>query len=333
MRKEWVIAAIAATLAIAALYTPLAARYRSQMKELPPGIRRRECRLVRIWLMGEPGEMEGWLKKQAAAYEKQAGDVRIYLRRADAGELDGETEPPDGIVFTPGSLWGREEALLPLTGNDAIAPEILRAVKWRGEVRALPLCLAGYAWVEAEAGGPFQAAAGMPLLLAASMAPKTAALGELVEPGEQSRLYEAFCNKQCGQTVLTLNQLKALAKRVESKGEPAYTANVFPLAATDRYWLVGVGKGENRDDALAFGEWLLEAGPQQALEAAGLFSVNPAVDLYGSEDGLWDEQEAAFLKTPVLPNAFALEPGKLEALGHSAFQLGENPAALLEPLR
>ena len=302
MRRKLLLPCLALTAAIIALYPLLSHFYFSQQAALPPGIRPRETKLLRIWLLGDMLGAESYLKQQAAAYEKAHPGRRLYLRSARLSELeDPAALLPDGVIFSPGALPQPEKVLKPLAGSWSVPDRLLMAGKWRTEQYALPFLLAGYALAEQAAGEGYEAAAGVPALLAL---PEKAASAEL----SQSKVYENFAAGRSRRAVLTLKQVRTLNAR-----DYAFTARALPYGFTDLCLAAGAA-GENAEEMLAFLQFLLTAPAQEALRDYGFFTVLPTLTLYDNTMPLMAQAEAVFQKAAALPSLFAFDPARARAM-------------------
>ena len=321
MRKRLLWPCLLLTAAALALYPILSHFYFEQQKALPPGISRRETRLLRIWLLGDLQGAEGFLKKQAAAFEKQRPDCRIYLRSAQPSELQApQTHLPDGVVFAPGCLANPEALLTPLAGDWPIPDRLLLCGKWQAKQYALPLLLGGYALARQTQGEGFEAAPGVPLLLAA---PEKASS----DAPTQSKVYENFAAGRVERAILTLRQVRSLNAR-----EYPFTAQALAWGFTD-LGLAGGVMGPKGLDALAFIQFLLSDESQQGLAAYGLFSVNPALTLYDESTPLMAQAESVFQSHSALPSFFAFDQEKARALSLGLHEQGMGPDAAFERLQ
>ncbi|MBQ8536812.1 MAG: hypothetical protein IJ461_05340, partial [Clostridia bacterium] len=230
MRKWLLVPCLILTAAAIGLYPLLSHFYFTQQAAPPPGIRPKENRLVRIWLIGDCVGADGYLKKQAAAYEKAHTGVRLYLRAAQASELaDPQAVLPDGVIFAPGAIPEPERLLTPLAGAWPMADSLLMAGKWQGEQYALPLLLGGYALAASDQGeSSLQCAPGIPLLLAGALGLPADGLPATFAQVSQPQVYQDFTARRCRQAVLTLRQIRSFQALVEKGKGFAYTALAFP---------------------------------------------------------------------------------------------------------
>lgn len=321
MRQRLLWPCLFLTLAAVAVLPILSRFYYSQQSALPPGIQPRETTLMRIWLVGDMMGADSFLKKQAAAYEKRHPARRLYLRTARPQELaDPDALLPDGIIFAPGTLSQPENLLKPLTGAWPVPDRLLMAGKWQGETYALPLLLGGYALGENPKGEGFEAAAGIPLMLASDQPVTETSL-------PQQKVYENFAAGRSRQAVLTLRQVRSLIAK-----DHAFRGTALPYGFTD-LCLAGGVMGENAAGALAFFQYLLTPEAQQALREYGLFSVDASLTLYDESTPLMAQAEAIFQRESALPSLFAFDPDTARALSLSVHHQRENPKAAFERLQ
>lgn len=362
MKKRWLILPCLLLTALAlGLYPLLSRSFFDQQQAPPPGVHARENRLLRIWLVGDVTGADGYLRQQAAAFEKAHGDIRVYLRTALADELAApEAVLPDGVIFGPGAIPAPESLLVPLTGDWAISQALLRSGAWQGQQYALPLLLGGYALVTDQpafdapslmnsatpartqgkrrisATYSLQCAPGAPLLLAATLMPQPVAQAGLPEDFaqlSQGRVYQDFTSRRCHGAVLTLRQLRAFQALASAGKGFSFSVRAFPSGFTDLCLAGGVVSGGSRQDALAFLQYLLAPSAQQALGDYGLFSVDGSLSLYTAETPLLDQAELMFSQGAALPNLFAFDPAQMDALGRSAFYQGTDLQAILSQIQ
>ncbi len=78
----------------------------------------REVRLLTVWLIGDDADCAAPLSRLMTIFERERGDVRVRLRRADASELLAETAVrPDAVLLCTYALDAPEACLLPLCGE------------------------------------------------------------------------------------------------------------------------------------------------------------------------------------------------------------------------
>ncbi len=210
--------------------------------------------ILRIWNAdGEP-VVQAWLRGQAKAYEKAAGQ-RVYLRAApDGGD---QNLLPDALVFPEGDhlLALRGYALILRDENPAVTPAPTGALFFRPSIPPEP----------AETPAPF---------------PKESELGAILCP-------EPLMNALPG----TVRSDRPAADFMQGK---AHAALLTPGQAAGlntgyRAFAVPDGKGflpvrgrAYTEAGEAFLHWLQNDAAQRALNRAGLFS--PRLRLYGPDD-------------------------------------------------
>ena len=101
----------------------------------------KETRRLIVWWIGpDDTDSARLLSRLLAAFEKETGDVRAYLRRADASELAADTAVlPDAVLFPAYALAGAEERLLALAGDLPVRADALCAGRSAQVQRAAPL--------------------------------------------------------------------------------------------------------------------------------------------------------------------------------------------------
>ena len=134
---------LSALLATAALLCALPGLWRGAMQADPNRMDERlrppRARTLTVWLL--PGNVEDrkLLNEACAAFEKEGGGVRVFLRTVDAQELLApDAVLPDVALLASGSLTEPERALLPLGGEG----EMDASGKSGGVCYAMPLWLA-----------------------------------------------------------------------------------------------------------------------------------------------------------------------------------------------
>lgn len=139
-----VLAFLAVTALLAVIFPWTAERFTRRQEAPPPGVSVPKAQVLTVWLLGDGMNGMGYLKNQAAAFEKENPGMRVYLRMAAAQELTApDAVPPDVVVFRPGDLPSPEGLLCPLPEPD-LMDGALRAGKWREQLYAVPIALSGY---------------------------------------------------------------------------------------------------------------------------------------------------------------------------------------------
>ena len=86
---------------------------------MAPILRPPKLRTITVWVLGSGVEDGKPLKSLCSSFEKAHPGARVFLRRADAGELYGEDAVlPDVLLFETGAIQEPERFLLPLDGLD-----------------------------------------------------------------------------------------------------------------------------------------------------------------------------------------------------------------------
>lgn len=254
------------TTLVALMLSCLLAMLASSLKETPSS-KKNPLRITRVWTVETDPAVSAWLKKRAAAFEKETGS-RIYLRTATQEEMNA-------------ALIGEEHA---------IAPDLMISCT-QGE----PLAYLGYALILRDEKASVITPAPTSALFYRPTAtpgpsptpapsPDISALGGVLVPShlpiqipgaiKSQNAASDFAAQKAPAALLTAGQASAL-----SFGYQAYALSagegVLTIAGE---WLTSHGE--------AFADYLKAEPSQLALKNHGLYSVLPTLSLYGDEDPL-----------------------------------------------
>ena len=137
--------------------------------------------VLRLWLYTDwqtgTGSLATWLNRCTAVFEKRHPGVYIQTRTVSPETLaafaQGEVNPPDLIVFSPGALEGAAH-LFPVEGD--VLPSLTRCGQESGANYAVPIAMGGYAWACRAELSPAKDFASSTLLAPADEAGSCAAL-------------------------------------------------------------------------------------------------------------------------------------------------------------
>lgn len=344
---------LSALLATAALLCALPGLWRGAMRADPNRMDERlrppRARTLTVWLL--PGNVDDrkLLNEACAAFEKEDGGVRVFLRTVDAQELLAPNAVlPDVALLASGSLTEPERAFLPLGGEG----EMDASGKSGGVCYAMPLWLAPNVlsmpaeWLREQptpqadsllgASEPPQAdeitAASLPwrrLLEEKGLAlSKGVAMQQLMFAcpvsirGELVAL--ARTDAADGQAkVCTLSQ--HLARRQAGEAVEAYA--LMPCVS-DRVRYAALCR--DGQDARAFVAFLAGDAMQARTTAYGLLPAQGEAEL---GDALTGALLARYRESMVLPNAFAHTAQEREAICLDAFLRAADPVETLLRLR
>ncbi len=235
-------------------------------------MRDRGVAILRVWV-GPGGEAASpWLRRMAAAYEKQGG-MRVYLRSATAGELqaladgDGAAVAPDLIVSPEG------DALLARVGFALILPQTDAPAQTPAPTSAL---------FAPPSPSPGPAATPEP-------PPSLAALGAIAAPEALSaRMEGTFADGDPAGALIAGRAAAALLTPAQAGALP-FGYRAYGL---ENAWLPIAARALSAagGDLSAF---LQTNTAQQALRDAGLFAAASGLRLYGPQDPLRATIEAA----------------------------------------
>ena len=228
--------------------------------------------VLRVWVGPGAEAAGGWLRRQAAAYEKQGGE-RVYLRSATDGELQALAEE-DGTAVAPDLIVSPEgDALLARVGFALILPQTDAPARTPAPTSAL---------FSPPSPSPGPAATPEPPPALSSLGPIAApeALAVRVEgAAADGDPAGALLAGRAAAALLTPAQAGALPFGYRAYGlENAW----LPIAARA---LSAAGAG--------FSAFLQSDTAQQALRDAGLFAAASGLRLYGPGDPLRAAIEAA----------------------------------------
>lgn len=348
---------LSALLATAALLCAMPGLWRGAMRadsnRMDERLRPPRTRTLTVWLLPGGVDDRKLLNEACAAFEKEAGDVRVFLRTVDAQELmAADAVLPDVALMACGSLTEPERALLPLSVDgemDAsgrsggvwyamplwLAPNVLSLpAEW---LRAQPApqadsLLGAPAPPEEEDGGGELEAAALPwrrLLGEKGLAlPKGVALQQLMFAcpvsirGELAAL--AHTDATEGQArVCTLSQ--HLARKQAGEAVEAYA--LMPCVSDCVRYIALCRDGR---DARAFAAFLAGEAVQARTTAYGLL---PAQGEAEACDALTNTLLARYRESMTLPNAFAHTAQEREAICRDAFLRAADPVETLLRLR
>lgn len=220
--------------------------------------------ILRVWIGADGAAAGPWLRKQAAAYERQGGK-RVYLRTATAAEIQaaevkGAALMPDLIVSAAG------DTLLARQGYALI-------VRQEGTTPSTPAPTSALFYPPAPSPG---------VLPTPAAAPEAEKIGSVVGSRELASRMENLqpCADpaveiragRCSAAMLTATQAGTLPFGYQAYG----LKNAWlPLAAQ--------AMTEDGDEFAAF---LLMDTAQQALRESGLFAASAGLRLYSEQDSL-----------------------------------------------
>ena len=219
--------------------------------------------VVRVWVGEQESAFKGWLKKRAAAYEKETGK-RVYLRTVSGSDLsvleqaDSGAVPPDAAVLpaggTPIALRGYALIVRDETAA-AVTPQATGALFFR----------------PSPTPGPSPAPAAWPDSLGAVLAPEEL-LNALPGTVKSASPAEELAAGKAQSALLTPGQAARLP----------FGYQFYALPGGGGF--VPIGANAYSEAGNAFVQYLLREDSQRALEAHGLFS--PFLRLYGPDDPL-----------------------------------------------
>lgn len=112
--------------------------------------------VLRIWVCASSpfgtGSGLSWLNSRAAAYERSHPGVRIQFTDVPAetaSSFENCEHPPDGLIFTPGTLASADH-LLSLPIPPEIADVFIACGTSDGEFKAVPVAAGAYFWICAD---------------------------------------------------------------------------------------------------------------------------------------------------------------------------------------
>ena len=220
--------------------------------------------LLVIWMQEGENDVAAWLKKAAAAYEKKTGN-RVYLRYASAEEwsLSGE-EKPDALIPA------EEGAVLAYRGRALIVPDETKP--------AATLAPAPSLFIRPTLPPAADLSTPAPL----KTTPERVAVPEgflsIVENSYVSKTpLSDFSSGKADGALLTPLQAQQVKGGYSVQVQPAYFVPVRGMAVTE--------------DGQAFLSFLRSDEMQRALTIQRLFSWNPELFLYGSENELLHQME------------------------------------------
>lgn len=323
-----------------------------------PTLRPQKSRTLTVWLLGGGMGDQNLLSALCSAFEKQQKGVRVFLRGADAAELDSpEAVLPDGILYTTGDVSTPEKTFLPLSGLGGLPEGVLFSGKSNGVQYAAPLwfspnvlSLPAHWLTEKSAPTPdsfFGLAAAAPDGEAQALSPETLPWRRLLQ---ENGLWvqDGVCLPQtlfvCPQSLRS--ELIAAVRPASTPGKEtarAWTLREHGLAVKAGDALVALPlsppvSGEARyfsllrdsEDARALLYFLTgeEAGQaaQNALYLAALPGLSPT-------DAVQAAAQRAFADGCLIVNAFAHAKGELAALCLDGFRRGADPVETLLRLR
>ncbi len=112
-------------------------------QRMAPRLRPQKTRTLTLWLMQDIVGGSKYIDQQIALFEKANPGVRVFLRRADSGDLEAqEAVLPDVLLFGLGAFPEPDKVLRSLAGIEGVSPEALACGKSRGEQYGVPLFLA-----------------------------------------------------------------------------------------------------------------------------------------------------------------------------------------------
>ena len=137
--------------------------------------------VLRLWVYTDwqtgTGSLATWLNRCTSAFEKRHPGVYIQTRAVSQETLaafaQGEINPPDFIVFSPGALESAAH-LFPVEGD--VLPGLARCGQEGGANCAVPIAMGGYAWACRAGLSPAETFAGRTLLAPVDKAGNCAAL-------------------------------------------------------------------------------------------------------------------------------------------------------------
>lgn len=225
-------------------------------------VRDKGVRVTRVWIAPGGEALSFWVRKQAGAYEKQTGN-RVYIRMAPDTEAEAALRG-DREAMTPDLMMqDREGTVMALQGY---------ALFLRDETgeKKTPAPTAALFSPPTPAPAPPASPAPMPdpeslapILIPASWPYETAGGVPCADPRGE------FAGGKGNAAVLTAGQAEELPFAVRAYALSRGFLPLYARAFTER------GEG--------FLSFLLSASCQQALSAAGLYSPEPSLTLYGED--------------------------------------------------
>ena len=345
---------LSALLATAALLCALPGLWRGALQADPNRMDQRlrppRARTLTVWLLPGGVDDRKLLNEACAAFEKEAGGVRVFLRTVDAQELLAPGAVlPDVALMASGSLTEPERALMPLGGDEGtdasgksggvryavplwLAPNVLSLpAEW---LRTQPTpqtdsLLGAPAPPEQESAGEVTSLPWRRLLGEKGLAlPKGVALQQLLfacpasARGELAALARTDADE--GQArVCTLGE--HLARKRAGEAVEAY---VLMPCVSDRVRYAALCRDGR--DARAFVAFLEGEGIQARTTAYGLL---PAQGEAQAADALTAALLARYREGMTLPNAFAHTAQEREAICLDAFLRAADPVETLLRLR
>ena len=219
--------------------------------------------VVRVWVGEQESAFKGWLKKRAAAYEKETGK-RVYLRTVSGSDLSALEQADSGAVAPDAAVLPAGSTPIALRGYALIVRDETAAA-------VTPQATGALFFRPSPTPGPSPAPAAWPDSLGAVLAP-VELLNALPGTVKSASPAEEFAAGRADAALLTPGQAARLP----------FGYRFYALPGGGGF--VPIGANAYSEAGNAFVQYLLREDSQRALEAHGLFS--PFLRLYGPDDPL-----------------------------------------------
>lgn len=363
MRRSGLLGALLATFLLTLMMPGIwRSFFAGDTQRMAESLRPPEMRTLTLWTLGQDSDDQKLLRTLLSLYEKSRPGLRIYLRKADAGELLSESAVlPDGVFYLPGDILLPEECLLPLTLPAAGISESFSAGKSGGILYGVPLWYAPSVlslpaeWLNRESesvgfGGEsyFGKSTPLPRDESASLRAENLPWEQLLNPGQ---LYVSP-----GVCMMQLMHFCPEARRQELAASYPDAFCTAPAAGTARVWSyprhIAAARKESlavipltpgvsdrarffslcreNDDAMDFLSFLDSDPCRAEMEKAGFLPVTSA---HIPQDPFLARYTETNPGAVFFPNAFSHTPEEVQALCLDAFRRCNDPVATLLRLR
>lgn len=220
--------------------------------------------ILRVWIGTEGAAASPWLRKQAAAYERQGGQ-RVYLRTATAAEIQAAEE--NGADLVP-------DLIVSATGSTLLARQgYALIVRREGTVPSTPAPTSALFYPPSPSPGAAPTPAAVP---------EAEAVGPIAGSRELALRMENL--QPCADPAAEIR-----AGRYDAAMLTAAQAGTLPFGyqayGLKNAWLPLMAQTMTEDGA-QFAAFLLTDAAQQALRESGLFAASAGLRLYGEQDSL-----------------------------------------------